>query len=38
MSARQAADELSEAAEKALEKVEKKPILQQILLGAGSGL
>ncbi|KAL5961758.1 FUN14 domain-containing protein 1B [Taenia solium] len=38
MAARQAVDEVSAAAEDALCKIEKKPIMQQILIGAASGI
>lgn len=38
MAARQAVDEIAEAADEVLDKIEKKPIGQQILIGAASGL
>lgn len=38
MAVQQAVDEVSAAAENALCEIEKRPITQQILLGAASGL
>lgn len=38
MASRQAVDEIAEVTDEVLGKIEKKPIGQQILIGAGSGL
>lgn len=38
MAAQQAVDELAQAADEVLDKIDKKPVLKQILIGAVSGL